>query len=140
MINIGPSSDGRIIPLFEERLREVGSWLTFNGDAIYASKPWTHQNDTTTSGVWYTMKKDNTLRFGASTTTVYAIVLNWPAGGLLKLGSIEPTSNMSVRMLGAGWPLKWSKGVSGGINVEMPLLPLDTPLRWAWTLAFSGLM
>jgi alpha-L-fucosidase len=50
LLNIGPTHDGRIIPIFEERLREVGNWLEINGEAVYHTKPWIHQND---SNVWY---------------------------------------------------------------------------------------
>ena len=51
-MNVGPTHDGRIAPIFEERLRDVGAWLKVNGEAIYSTKPWTHQNDTITKGVW----------------------------------------------------------------------------------------
>ena len=51
-MNVGPTSDGRIVPVFEERLRELGAWLKVNGDAIYKTAPWTHQNDTITKNVW----------------------------------------------------------------------------------------
>ena len=53
LINVGPTHDGRIVPIFEERLRELGSWLRTNGEAIYSSKPWTNQNDTITENIWY---------------------------------------------------------------------------------------
>ena len=134
-MNIGPTADGRIIPLFEERLRDVGAWLGVNGDAIYASRPWTHQNDTMTPNVWYTMKKQ-----ASGDTTVYAIVLKWPSGGVLKLGAVNPGAQGSVSMLGVPGALKWSKGASGGVVVQMPMLPPSTSLRWAWTLAFNGVM
>ena len=52
LINVGPTADGIIVPIFEERLRQLGSWLKVNGEAIYASKPWKHQNDPETSYVW----------------------------------------------------------------------------------------
>ena len=51
-MNVGPTHDGRILPIFEERLRQMGQWLSVNGEAIYASKPWTHQNDTVTKNIW----------------------------------------------------------------------------------------
>jgi alpha-L-fucosidase len=35
LINVGPTHDGRILPVFEERLRQLGSWLHINGDSIY---------------------------------------------------------------------------------------------------------
>jgi alpha-L-fucosidase len=52
LINIGPTSYGKIMPVFEERLRQMGSWLKVNGEAIYASVPWKYQNDTINSKVW----------------------------------------------------------------------------------------
>ena len=51
-MNVGPTSDGRIVPIFEERLRQMGQWLKVNGEAIYSSKPWVFQNDTTTKDIW----------------------------------------------------------------------------------------
>lgn len=52
LLNVGPSKDGRIEPIFEMRLREIGAWLQVNGAAIYGSRPWTHQKDTKTENVW----------------------------------------------------------------------------------------
>ena len=51
-MNVGPTHDGRIVPIMEERLRQLGQWLEINGESIYKSKPWMHQNDTYTPGVW----------------------------------------------------------------------------------------
>ncbi|XP_018566616.1 alpha-L-fucosidase [Anoplophora glabripennis] len=71
LVNIGPTKDGTIIPIFEERLTQMGQWLEINGEAIYGTSPWTYQNDSVTKGVWYT-KKDS---------AVYAIVLHWTWSG-----------------------------------------------------------
>lgn len=52
LVNVGPTKEGIIIPVQQERLIQMGDWLRINGQAIYESVPWTFQNDTATSGVW----------------------------------------------------------------------------------------
>jgi len=52
LINIGPTKDGIIVPIFEERLRQLGEWLELNGEGVYESRPWRYQNDTTNPNVW----------------------------------------------------------------------------------------
>ena len=48
-MNIGPTADGRIPPIFEERLLEFGKWLNVNGEAIYTTREWTHPQDSADS-------------------------------------------------------------------------------------------
>lgn len=40
LLNVGPTGDGRIPVIMEERLVQLGSWLAKNGDAIYGTRPW----------------------------------------------------------------------------------------------------
>lgn len=40
LLNIGPRSDGTIPSQAQQVLREVGSWLNTNGEAIYGTRPW----------------------------------------------------------------------------------------------------
>lgn len=56
-MNIGPTHDGRISPIMEERLRQMGHWLSLNGEAIYSSSPWKAQNDSVTQGIWYEKRR-----------------------------------------------------------------------------------
>ncbi|RXG56742.1 Plasma alpha-L-fucosidase [Armadillidium vulgare] len=65
LVNTGPTHDGRIDPIMEERLRQMGQWLSLNGEAIYASNPYT-----------------------CSETHVYATFLSWPKSEKVELGSV----------------------------------------------------
>ncbi|CAG2167824.1 unnamed protein product, partial [Oppiella nova] len=100
LINVGPTHDGVIKPIFEDRLRDLGHWLSVNGEAIYESKPWKHQNDTTTKDIWYTLKDK----------TVYSIVLYWPKGNELTLGSLNHSTVGAVELLGEKGELKFTAG------------------------------
>ena len=39
LLNVGPSADGRIPLIMQERLMKIGRWMKINGEAIYGTKP-----------------------------------------------------------------------------------------------------
>jgi alpha-L-fucosidase len=72
LLNVGPTEEGVIPPDSVARLRQIGSWLKVNGEAVYGSKrgpfdylPWG----------WTTLKGD----------MLYLFVFDWPADGQLRL-------------------------------------------------------
>lgn len=52
LLNVGPTKEGVIVPIFQERLLALGRWLDTNGEAIYESKPWRVQMENSTDTVW----------------------------------------------------------------------------------------
>uniref|UniRef100_H3APB6 Alpha-L-fucosidase n=1 Tax=Latimeria chalumnae TaxID=7897 RepID=H3APB6_LATCH len=128
LLNIGPTKDGVIAPVFQERLLGVGQWLSINGEAIYSSKPWRvqHENE---SSVWYTSKE----------SAVYAIFLQWPEDNSLKLVSPKTSPSTNVTMLGFSNPLKWKPSPEKGMTIALPFLPPSTlPIQYAWTIKLEG--
>uniref|UniRef100_A0A8C3VXL7 Alpha-L-fucosidase n=1 Tax=Catagonus wagneri TaxID=51154 RepID=A0A8C3VXL7_9CETA len=129
LLNIGPTKDGLIVPIFQERLLAVGKWLGINGEAIYASKPWRVQFEKNATSVWYTSKGP----------TVYAIFLYWPESGILSLKSPIVTSTTQITMLGIQNDLKWSKNPGEDLLVYLPHLPpAAVPTEFAWTIKLTG--
>ncbi|KAI4469463.1 alpha-l-fucosidase [Holotrichia oblita] len=128
LINIGPTKEGTIIPIFQERLLNLGTWLDVNGEAIYETTPWVVQNDTV-SQVWYTAKPG----------IVYAISLEWPSYGRLLLGSpmkLFTSSNTTVDLLGYDATLKWKTSK----NMTVIKLPekAGVQIEWAWVFKITN--
>ncbi|KAJ8882388.1 hypothetical protein PR048_014195 [Dryococelus australis] len=99
LLNIGPTKEGSIPVIMEERLRQMGSWLKVNGEAIYSTRPWTYQNDSVSGDVWYTRKKNG--------PAVYAIFLNWPEDNVGIMGYPQLAANATITMFGYDNQLKY---------------------------------
>ena len=150
LLNIGPTSSGRIIPVFEERLKQIGGWLKINGEAIYNTNPWSSQNDTKAADVWYTKAKsthtedDNTLYFNSKdSATIYAIFLTWPSTGYLDLSSPSGSSATQISLLGyKGRELTWQlNGDGAGIHVNLSSVTFTKiPSPYAWVLKITNVV
>ncbi|GFN88829.1 plasma alpha-l-fucosidase [Plakobranchus ocellatus] len=135
LMNVGPPSHGHITPIYEERLRQMGTWLKVNGEGIYASKPWTYQNDTITAGVWYTMKKSKS----GGTADVYAFVFDWPGSGTLSLGLPKVSPATVVTLLGFPGNLNYHTQSAQGLDIEIPAIPVNKmPCQWMWCFKITA--
>ncbi|CAM4903004.1 unnamed protein product [Rotaria socialis] len=135
LINVGPTSYGKIAPIFEERLRQMGSWLKVNGEAIYSSIPWKYQNDTINKNVWYTSSKDKEF--------VYASLLDWSKNtSEILLGAPVSSSSTRVTLLGSDMvPLNWHPAsASGGIIIDVSNVKIySLASDWAWVFKLENI-
>ncbi|XP_043854092.1 LOW QUALITY PROTEIN: tissue alpha-L-fucosidase [Dromiciops gliroides] len=127
LLNVGPTKDGIIPPMFQERLLSVGRWLKINGEGIYTSKPWRVQTENTT--ICYTTKE----------SALNAFFNSWPQQRVLELTSPVQQNMTKVSMLGVPGFLKWSQcSMDQGLFVYLPELSPDIIKMNIWTLKLEG--
>lgn len=100
LLGIGPDPLGRIPPEAVSRLREIGRWLTVNGEAIFGARP-------------LPPYQSGSVRFTRKGGTGYAIVLDRddsaaPGGGL-RLAGLSPAPGSALRLLGHEPALAWTR-------------------------------
>ena len=133
LINVGPTKEGIIVPIFEERLKQLGQWLKINGESIYSTKPWKYQNDTTNSNVWYTQSKSNP-------NIIYAILLKYPSQDLnVKLTSPKTTSFTKIELIGYNNDIQWVQS-SDGLVIDLSTVnPVEIKSDWAWVFRLKNI-
>ncbi len=125
LLDIGPTADGRVPVIMQQRLLAIGAWLKTNGEAIYGTSPWR-----------ISAEGDN-VRYTAKGDAVYAIALKWP-GPELVLKSPNAETNATAILLGYPKPLSCSRA-KDGLHIRMPAIgPGEIAAPYAFVLKLTG--
>lgn len=133
LLNVAPRPDGSIPEDQQKILREVGAWLTLNGEAIYGTRPWwkfgegPRQIKKTGSFVEKLQYTGEDIRYTRKGNTIYAILLGWPGAAhkvLLKSWAknayFGPTIKVDrVSMVGSSENIQW-EWKTNGLTVTTP--------------------
>jgi alpha-L-fucosidase len=137
-LDIGPRADGKIPVIMQERLLEIGKWLSANGESIYGTRMWRTPCQWS-EGVKPEMKRGEFMTgfdilkqtlapekgqavkeifFTSKGGTLYAISPRWP-GKELVVKDVRAERKSEVTWLATGQTLKW-KNKGGNLVIAMP--------------------
>lgn len=125
LLDIGPTADGRIPVIQQQRLLDIGAWLDVNGEAIYETRKWEGAAANNTENVYFT-KKGNDL---------YVLCTKFPE----KPFTVKGINNAGkVSMLGFNGNIKTKKS-GNTITLTPPVLsPATNPSPYAWVFKIEN--
>lgn len=135
LLNIGPKADGTIPEPEQAILREIGTWLQRNGEAIYGSRPWKVFGEGPTEvreGSFTDTERGEftgaDIRFTTQGQHLYATALAWP-GAQLRVQALGSGAGyldrpiQHVSLLGYDAPLHWQQ-TETALLVDLPSEPV----------------
>jgi len=154
LLDIGPTADGRIPVIMEERLIQIGNFLRPNGEAIYGTKSWRHSRQWS-AGKIPMIEENKEFRaeysitamvdapqpgnaridafFTAGNSAVYAIMPR--ISDEVVFDDIQARSGVRVTVLESGQPLD-SRLEGGKLRVRVPESVLRS-LAWRQAYVFK---
>jgi len=125
LLDVGPTADGRIPAIQQQRLFDIGDWLKVNGDAIYETRKWEDAKDTQREDVHFTKKGDD----------LYVLCTKFPES-TLEIKGVKKVS--SVSLLGFAGEVSYKKS-GKKIKISIPQLsPRTNPSEFAWVFKIEN--
>jgi alpha-L-fucosidase len=129
LLNIGPTPEGEFAPAAYDRLKEIGSWMKLNGEAIYKTHPVMPYKE---GKVCFTQLKDGT------TYLIYLADENETRlPGSLEFSNYLPGNNSKIVLVGTGKTIDWEKKDKGFIVNIPEEIRNNIPCSYAWVFKIT---
>ncbi len=126
LLNIGPTADGRIPVIMQQRLMDLGDWLHINGESIYGTRYWNFSKSAI---------KENNLFFTQKNSDLYIIMTNWPT----KKIRVKVQGKVKAVTLLDGKTTVGFKQSAEDITISIPAFhPERIKSRYAWVFKLEG--
>ncbi len=125
LLNIGPTADGRIPVIMQQRLSDMGGWLKVNREGIYGTRKWE-------KAPAYT--KGTSLFFTKKNKDLFAITRKW--ADVITIQNVAKP--LKVNLLGFKGDVKFTHK-NNTLTIFAPQVnPNTVPYPYAWTYQVVG--
>lgn len=126
LLDIGPTADGRIPVIMQERLTDMGAWLKVNGEAIYGTTIWPNAPQITNETSVFFTKKGNDL---------YLIITRFPEK---KITVNNIINGKSVSLMGYNGKIQ-SSFKNNKLTIQIPEITSGNNLSgYAWVFKIEN--
>jgi alpha-L-fucosidase len=142
LLNIGPTGEGLFPEESLKRLKDIGEWMSVNGESVYGSAKWlvSHEGPTTLSMSGTDSREEMGFKanftpqdfwFSQKDNNLYVTSLKWPdnkdvlIGSLTRLTTEENSKIESVELLGCNEKISWNMEEKG-LKVALPVIRPNT--------------
>ena len=150
LLDIGPDSHGKIPPIMQERLLNIGEWLKINGEAIYGTSRWKIHSQWSKGNREYKEKSGDMLlkitidpdpgyavkevfyTYSKTKNALYAIFPKYPSDKKLVLKDISIPGTTAINFLSNGKKLSWKQE---GKNIVISLPDYDPSMKVPYAFA-----
>lgn len=127
LLDIGPTADGRIPVIQQQRLLDIGQWLEVNGEAIYGTSKWEGSKNNEHENIFFT-KKGNDL---------YVLCTEFPKEKIVVNGIEKPKK---IGLLGFDGKVQVKKS-GNTVSISIPSVsPGTNPCEYAWVFKLSEVL
>ncbi len=128
LLNIGPTADGRIPEIMQQRLADMGVWLNVNGDAIYNTRKYNK------AGI---INKETTTYYTTKGKDLYVICTKFPTQDIV-IENIDKPINVTMLGLKAGVKTAFK---NNKLIISIPTItPANNPCNYAWVFKLEAVL
>ena len=116
LLDIGPDDHGKIPPIMQERLLQIGAWLQENGEAIYNTRRWIRTSQAAANN---SKEKDLYFTYNPTSNALYAIAPTFNNTGQYVVKDLDLPAGTNISFVATKEKCAWKK-VGNDIVVTMP--------------------